>query len=115
MSISGRKRDQVRNGRQRFINEANTNRKRTADDNSPESNETENAVDQIIPLLPRHGVSLFVDDGNGERFARLFTDTWKRIPMAVRRSILRHWRESPITMDSMEFSALIESRKLTLI
>ena len=45
------------------------------------------------PLLPRHGIRLLVVHGDGERFARRFRETWKRLPLAVRRRLLKHWRE----------------------
>ncbi len=44
-------------------------------------------------LLPRHGIRLFAPHGEGERFARLFANTWSQIPLGPRRSILRHWRQ----------------------
>lgn len=47
----------------------------------------------FIPLLPRHGLNVLAPRGEGERFARLFRETWSRIPLGARRSILRHWRE----------------------
>lgn len=45
-----------------------------------------------FPLLPRHGVNLFAPNGGGERFARLFRETWRRLPLFVRRRLLKHWR-----------------------
>ena len=50
----------------------------------------------FYPLLPRHRVYLFAPvpstEDEGKRFARLFIETWKRIPLGPRRAILRHWR-----------------------
>jgi hypothetical protein len=46
-------------------------------------------------LLPRHGVMLFAPNDGGERFTRLFRETWGRIPLGVRRRILAYWREPP--------------------
>jgi hypothetical protein len=45
-----------------------------------------------IPLLPRPGITLFATDGEGERFADLFRQTWRRLPLFVRRRSLKHWR-----------------------
>jgi len=46
-----------------------------------------------IPLLPHAGIYLeafgYADDAH---FARVFRHTWRRLPMAARRSILAHWR-----------------------
>jgi hypothetical protein len=44
-------------------------------------------------LLPRHGVELFAPSGGGERFAGLFKEVWRAIPIGPRRSILKHWRK----------------------
>jgi hypothetical protein len=43
-------------------------------------------------LLRRYGLSLFAPHGEGQRFARLFRETWAQIPLWARRAILRHWR-----------------------
>lgn len=43
--------------------------------------------------MERHGLSLFCVDGDGERFAELFRQTWKQIPLGVRRGLLKRWRE----------------------
>lgn len=67
------------------------------------------------PILPRHGIYLFVGHSvaqyladvyakaprkdhppPGEPFAGMFRETWKRIPLADRRSLLRYWRSDPI-------------------
>ncbi|MEI7837617.1 MAG: hypothetical protein WCK05_14555 [Planctomycetota bacterium] len=45
-----------------------------------------------IPLLPRHGIRLFVVDGDGPRFANLFRETWQRLPLWARCRLLRYWR-----------------------
>jgi hypothetical protein len=47
-------------------------------------------------LLPRHGVHLFAPCEGGERFARLFIETWKRLPYLARRRILGHWKKGPL-------------------
>jgi hypothetical protein len=45
-------------------------------------------------LLPRHEVYLFSDeDGDPTRFARQFRAAWRRLPLWVRRDLLRHWRK----------------------
>jgi hypothetical protein len=50
-------------------------------------------------LLPRHDVYLFAPGPGGERFARLFVESWKRLPYYARRLIHQHWkRDSPIGM-----------------
>ncbi len=45
-----------------------------------------------IPILPRHGVYLFCVAGDGRRFARLFGQTWRKMPFWARRRLLKHWR-----------------------
>lgn len=50
------------------------------------------AAGVTFALLPRHGIFLSAPHGGGERFARLFLETWRRLPLFVRRSVLRHWR-----------------------
>lgn len=49
---------------------------------------------RYIPILPRHGTYLFCVAGDGDRFARLFQQTWKKLPLSDRRKILKYWRES---------------------
>lgn len=48
-------------------------------------------------LLPRHRIYLFAPEPStkeeAERFARLFVETWKRIPLRVRREMLWYWKE----------------------
>src|SRR3954451_999927 len=46
----------------------------------------------LLPVLPRHRVFLFAPADGGRRFADLFRRTWRRLPLGVRRRILRHWR-----------------------
>ena len=48
---------------------------------------------EYLPILPRSGLWLFHTDGNGPRFARLFAETWRRVPLCGRRRILKFWRE----------------------
>jgi hypothetical protein len=48
---------------------------------------------EAIPILPKAG--LFLEsgwEGDGRRFARLFAQTWRRLPLGVRRALRRHWR-----------------------
>jgi hypothetical protein len=49
----------------------------------------------MFPLLPRHGIYLFAPHGGGERFAQLFVETWRRLPLRVRRRVLKHWSTDP--------------------
>jgi hypothetical protein len=49
----------------------------------------------VIPLRPRHAIYLTVVSGNGPRFADAFHATWKRLPLWVRRRLLRYWRNHP--------------------
>lgn len=48
-----------------------------------------------IPILPRHGVVVWTpgDDKQAVRFARLFREAWKHLPLYARRRILGHWRD----------------------
>jgi hypothetical protein len=47
-------------------------------------------------ILPRHGVYLHapspITDAEARRFARLFRETWQRMPSGPRRAILKYWR-----------------------
>ena len=45
-----------------------------------------------VPLLPRHKIRLFCVDGDGERFAGLFRQTWRKLSLTARRALLKHWR-----------------------
>jgi hypothetical protein len=48
----------------------------------------------IVPIQPRNRVYLTVfGGGDGPRFARLFRETWVRLPLSVRRKLLAHWRK----------------------
>ena len=60
-----------------------------------------------FPLLPRHNVYLFapLPETGGERFARLFIETWKRIPLGPRRRILKHWKSG----DSFAVGMVLET------
>jgi hypothetical protein len=49
---------------------------------------------RYIPILPRHGTYLFCLAGDGERFAKLFRQTWRKLPLSDRRKILKYWRET---------------------
>jgi hypothetical protein len=44
-------------------------------------------------LLPGHKVAVHCIDDDGRHFVRLFRATWKRLPLTVRRGILRYWRQ----------------------
>jgi Zn-dependent protease with chaperone function len=53
-----------------------------------------------IPLLPRHKIYLpAFGYGDDEKFARVFRDTWPRLPLHVRRVLLKHWRETKLHPD----------------
>ena len=59
------------------------------------------AEGQAFRLLPRRDVYLFAPTfagSDGARFAGLFRDTWRRLPLWVRRSILKHWRTDPFPL-----------------
>lgn len=43
-------------------------------------------------LLSKHDIRLWPLAENHVRFTALFRATWKRLPLGVRRQILRHWR-----------------------
>ena len=47
-----------------------------------------------IPILPRHGVFLFRVAGDGQRFAALFRQAWRKLPLWTRRRLLKHWRHA---------------------
>jgi hypothetical protein len=56
-------------------------------------------AERLRQLLPRHHVYLFALEPGGERFARLFVESWKRLPYYARRLVLRHWkRDTPADM-----------------
>jgi hypothetical protein len=46
----------------------------------------------LLPLLQRRCIYLTDDGGDSPRFARLFQETWKRIPLGARRRMLAYWR-----------------------
>jgi hypothetical protein len=48
----------------------------------------------LIPIIPRSRIFLVpYGHGNDMQFAVRFRDTWKKLPLWVRRRLLRHWRE----------------------
>jgi hypothetical protein len=50
-----------------------------------------------LPILPRSGLYLEAyGHGDDERFARLFAETWKQIPLWASRAMLRHWRSNHV-------------------
>lgn len=51
---------------------------------------------RCLPLLPRHEVYLWLPEGGGQRFAALFRTTWQRLPLGVRRCVLKHWKRIPL-------------------
>ena len=50
------------------------------------------------PLLPRHEIYLSATGCDGRRFASLFRETWKRLPLWARRRMLGHWRAKAPTL-----------------
>jgi len=56
------------------------------------TNTTEHS--DYIPIIRRNGLFLYWIDGDGPRFARLFAETWRQLPLWARRRILRYWRET---------------------
>lgn len=53
-----------------------------------------------VPILPRHNLAVFCLDGNGYRFAELFRQVWKQMPLSPRRLLLKLWRQSrPMNCD----------------
>lgn len=58
--------------------------------------------------LGRQPLWLFAPHGDGERFARLWDETWRRLPLAVRRAIRRHWRSPKAIGYGVIQSPLIE-------
>jgi hypothetical protein len=48
--------------------------------------------------------TLTVFCGDGDRFARLFTETWFKLPPTARTSILTHWKQEENPIIWMEFS-----------
>lgn len=43
-------------------------------------------------LHPKKPIFLFAPNGGGGRFARLFRETWLRIPLGSQRTIFKYWR-----------------------
>ena len=75
-----------------------------------------------VPLLPRHGVHLQISGTHlseledmhakrikgrkcapGQNFARHFRYVWARLPLKVRRSLLRHWRRGHVIVELSTF------------
>ena len=55
------------------------------------TNTTEHS--DYIPIIRRNGLFLYWIDGDGPRFARLFAETWRQLPLWARRKLLKYWRE----------------------
>ena len=60
----------------------------------------------FLPIDARQRIYLWRRSGNGPRFVALFQATWRRLPLWVRRRILRHWRTHH-RMTAMNFSPRI--------
>jgi hypothetical protein len=77
---------------------------------------------QSVPLLPRHGVHLQIfgrclsdlEDlhakmikarkrAPGQNFARHFRHVWARLPLKVRRLLLRYWRSGHVCVELSTF------------
>jgi hypothetical protein len=43
-------------------------------------------------LLPRHGIQVFTGGEDGRTFVKMFRNSWRRLPLNVRRRIMAHWR-----------------------
>jgi hypothetical protein len=50
---------------------------------------------KCLPLLPRHQIYLWVHEGDGQRFAAMFRQTWGRVPLWARRRMLQYWKHIP--------------------
>ena len=47
-----------------------------------------------LRLLPRHEILLWVHPGGGRRFAAVFRQAWRRLPLWARRRLLVYWKGS---------------------
>lgn len=56
------------------------------------------AAGYVFRLLKGHEVYLSALNGGGERFVELFSETYRRIPLGPRRSIVKHWRSDPFPL-----------------
>ena len=58
------------------------------------------------PLLPRHKIRLIVcnyeHEGDHERFVRIFRETWRALPLRVRRTLLKYWRGCSVPSPHLE-------------
>jgi hypothetical protein len=63
---------------------------------------------KVVRLLPGHDVFLWVVVGDGHRFARVFRETWSRLPLYARRRLLSYWGgpdpERPIVSPRIELN-----------
>lgn len=54
------------------------------------------AMNYNVKVLPRHRLYLEHEDGtDAARLVRLFGETWRRLPLYVRRALLGYWRRPP--------------------
>jgi hypothetical protein len=65
-------------------------------------------LSRTIPLLPRHDIRLMAWQGDGERFARQFIETWKLIPLAARRRMLALWKSFQANLPFCPFLELLD-------
>lgn len=50
---------------------------------------------KYLPIIPASGLWLLkLGIGNDERFAQIFRDTWRQIPLKARRLIVKFWRRN---------------------
>ena len=56
------------------------------------------------PLIPSQGIALLANGCDGHAFARLFRDSWRRIPLAARRQICSYWRKCGEVWPRIELS-----------
>ena len=64
---------------------------------------------EYLPIVPSSRLWLpLPGDGDDARFAAIFRDTWRRIPLNARRAMVGHWRKSqPLSAIQLVWSPLI--------
>jgi len=64
--------------------------------------------DAFHRLPPGRKFSVFAPGGGGAKFASIWGKTWSRLPLWMRRKILRHWRENDPERSAVIMSPVIE-------